>query len=62
MIAVMGRDANPADMRIVVDPNSMNPAGTKAIDWYQVRVAFCVLSGPVRRFGWLSAESRRRDV
>jgi prolyl oligopeptidase len=34
MIAVMGRDANPADMRIVVDPNSLNPAGTTAIDWF----------------------------
>ncbi len=34
MIAVMGRDANPANMRIVVDPNSLNPAGTTAIDWF----------------------------
>jgi prolyl oligopeptidase len=34
MIAVMGRDANPAKVRIVVDPNSLNPAGTTAIDWF----------------------------
>jgi len=34
MIAVMGEDANPDHARIVVDPNTLNPAGTTAIDWY----------------------------
>ena len=34
MIAVMGLDANPDGMHVVVDPNSLNAAGTTAIDWF----------------------------
>ncbi len=34
MIAVLTRDADPAQARIVVDPNTLNPKGTTAIDWY----------------------------
>ena len=34
MIAVMGTDVNPDAMRIVVDPNGLNPAGTTSIDWF----------------------------
>jgi len=34
MIAVMGPEADPAQARIVLDPNTLNPSGTTAIDWY----------------------------
>ncbi len=34
MLAVMGQDADPAHARIVLDPNTLNPRGTTAIDWY----------------------------
>lgn len=34
MLAVMGQDADPAKARIVLDPNTLNPKGTTAIDWY----------------------------
>jgi prolyl oligopeptidase len=34
MIAVLTGNADPAQARIVVDPNSLNPKGTTAIDWY----------------------------
>jgi len=34
MIAVLGPDADPAGARVVVDPNTLNPAGTTAIDWF----------------------------
>ena len=34
MIAVMSGNADPAQARIVVDPNTLNPKGTTAIDWY----------------------------
>jgi prolyl oligopeptidase len=34
MIAVLGADADPAQARVVVDPNALNPAGTTAIDWF----------------------------
>jgi len=34
MIAVMGPEADPARARIVLDPNTANPSGTTAIDWY----------------------------
>jgi prolyl oligopeptidase len=34
MIAVLGRDADPATARIIVDPNTLNPSGTTAIDWW----------------------------
>jgi prolyl oligopeptidase len=34
MIAVLGRDADPATARIIVDPNALNPNGTTAIDWW----------------------------
>ena len=33
-IGVMGLDADPAKIRVVVDPNAINPAGTTAIDWW----------------------------
>lgn len=35
MVAVMGKDADPAKARLVVDPNALNPAGTTAIDWFE---------------------------
>ncbi len=34
MIAVMAANADPAQARIVVDPNTLNAKGTTAIDWY----------------------------
>jgi len=34
MIALLGNDADPAQARIIVDPNTMNPEGTTAIDWF----------------------------
>ena len=34
MIAVMDGNAEPAQARIVVDPNTINAKGTTAIDWY----------------------------
>src|SRR5262249_56439465 len=34
MIALLGRDADPATARIIVDPNALNPNGTAAIDWF----------------------------
>ncbi|WP_457324111.1 prolyl oligopeptidase family serine peptidase [Roseateles sp. P5_E11] len=34
MLAVLGQDADPAKARIVLDPNTLNPKGTTAIDWY----------------------------
>jgi prolyl oligopeptidase len=34
MIAVLGRDADPATARVIVDPNTLNPEGTTAIDWF----------------------------
>ena len=34
MIAVLPNSADPALARIVVDPNTMNPKGTTAIDWF----------------------------
>ncbi len=33
-IGVVGLDADPAKIRVVVDPNVINPAGTTAIDWW----------------------------
>ena len=33
-VGVMGLDADPAHMRIVVDPNLIDRAGTMAIDWW----------------------------
>ena len=33
-IGVMGLDADPDHVRVVVDPNEINPAGTTAIDWW----------------------------
>ncbi len=35
MIAVLGRDADPKHARVVLDPNTLNPKGTTAIDWYR---------------------------
>jgi prolyl oligopeptidase len=35
MIAVMGRNADPTQARIVVNPNELNPKGTTAIDWFE---------------------------
>src|SRR5580698_2521633 len=34
MIAVLGNSADPAQARVVVDPNAINPKGTTAIDWF----------------------------
>ena len=34
MIAVMTNAANPSSARVIVDPNSINPKGTTAIDWF----------------------------
>lgn len=34
MLAVMSQDADPAKARIVLDPNTLDPKGTTAIDWY----------------------------
>ena len=34
MIAVLTANADPAQARVVVDPNTLNPKGTTAIDWY----------------------------
>jgi prolyl oligopeptidase len=34
MIAVLTDDADPASSRVIVDPNTMNPNGTTAIDWF----------------------------
>jgi prolyl oligopeptidase len=34
MIAMLGRDVDPATARVIVDPNTLDPAGTTAIDWF----------------------------
>jgi prolyl oligopeptidase len=34
MIAVLGNAADPAQARVVVNPNTLNPKGTTAIDWF----------------------------
>jgi prolyl oligopeptidase len=34
MIAVLARELDPAKVRVVVDPNVLNPKGTTAIDWF----------------------------
>ncbi len=34
MISVLNGNADPAQARIVVDPNTLNPKGTTAIDWF----------------------------
>ena len=34
MLAVLAGKADPAQARILVDPNTLNPKGTTAIDWY----------------------------
>lgn len=34
MIAVLGNAADPAQAKIVLDPNVLNPKGTTAIDWF----------------------------
>jgi prolyl oligopeptidase len=34
MIAVMGRDADPAHARVVIDPNVLDPSGGTAVDWF----------------------------
>ena len=34
MLAVMGPDADAARARVIVDPNSIDPTGATAIDWY----------------------------
>jgi len=34
MIAVLGNAADPAQARVVVNPNVLNPKGTTAIDWF----------------------------
>ncbi|MCE4538897.1 prolyl oligopeptidase family serine peptidase [Pelomonas sp. P7] len=34
MLVVMGQEADPAQARVVLDPNALNPKGTTAIDWF----------------------------
>ena len=34
MLVMLGKDADPAHARIVVDPNALNAGGTTAIDWF----------------------------
>lgn len=34
MLVVMGEDADPSRARVIVDPNTLNPKGTTAIDWF----------------------------
>jgi prolyl oligopeptidase len=34
MIAVLGQEADPGRARVVLDPNTLNPKGTTAIDWF----------------------------
>jgi prolyl oligopeptidase len=34
MIAMLGRDVDPATARVIVDPNTLDPTGTTAIDWF----------------------------
>ncbi len=34
MIAVLGRDLDPAHARVIVDPNTLDPKGSTAIDWF----------------------------
>jgi prolyl oligopeptidase len=34
MIAVLGRDVDPATARVIVDPNTLDPSGVTAIDWF----------------------------
>lgn len=34
MIAVLGRDLDPAHARVIVDPNTLDPQGSTEIDWF----------------------------
>ena len=34
MIALLNNKADPADVKVVLDPNLLNPQGTTAIDWF----------------------------
>jgi prolyl oligopeptidase len=34
MIAVLGRDLDPAKAQVIVDPNSLDPKGATAVDWF----------------------------
>jgi prolyl oligopeptidase len=34
MIAMLGRDVDPATARVIVDPNTLDPTGATAIDWF----------------------------
>ncbi len=34
MLAVLGQDADPAKVRVVLDPNTLNAKGSTAIDWF----------------------------
>jgi prolyl oligopeptidase len=34
MVALLSREVDPAKARVVVDPNTLNPKGTTAIDWF----------------------------
>ena len=34
MIALLGKDADPAHAHVVLDPNALNAKGTTAIDWF----------------------------
>ena len=34
MVAVLGRDLDPAHARVIVDPNTLDPKGSTAVDWF----------------------------
>jgi prolyl oligopeptidase len=34
MVALLTRQLDPATVRVIVDPNALNPKGTTAIDWF----------------------------
>jgi prolyl oligopeptidase len=34
MVAVLGPDLDPAHARVIVDPNSLDPSGSTAVDWF----------------------------
>jgi prolyl oligopeptidase len=34
MVALLGRDLDPAHARVIVDPNSLDPKGSTAVDWF----------------------------
>ena len=34
MVAVLGRTLDPATAQVIVDPNTLDPAGATAVDWF----------------------------